>query len=52
MPAETRSALIAQTPLGRAASPEDIASSAVFIASPAAGWVTGQVLQVSGGFLL
>jgi 3-oxoacyl-[acyl-carrier protein] reductase len=41
-----------QTPLGRIAQPDDIAGSAVFLASDAAGWVTGQTLLVNGGLTL
>lgn len=41
--------LIGQTPLGRLGQPEDIASVAVFLASPASGWLTGEVLLASGG---
>lgn len=41
--------LIGQTPLGRFGQPEDIASVAVFLASPASGWLTGEVLLASGG---
>lgn len=41
--------LIGQTPLGRFGQPEDIASVAVFLASPASGWLTGEVLMASGG---
>jgi 7-alpha-hydroxysteroid dehydrogenase len=37
------------TPLGRIADPEDIAAAAVFLASPAASYVTGRVLEVDGG---
>lgn len=39
-------------PLGRLGTPEDIAGAAVFLASGQAGWITGQVLQVSGGHAL
>jgi 7-alpha-hydroxysteroid dehydrogenase len=39
----------AQIPLGRTGTPEDIAASAVFFASPAAAWTTGQFLDVAGG---
>ncbi len=39
----------AALPLGRIARPDDIAGTAVFLASPAAGFVTGQVLHVNGG---
>ena len=41
--------LVALTPLGRAGQPHDIASVAVFLASPDAGWVTGEKLIVGGG---
>jgi NAD(P)-dependent dehydrogenase (short-subunit alcohol dehydrogenase family) len=44
--------LASQTPLGRIGKPEDIASVALFLASPDAAWVTGQALQASGGLLL
>ncbi|MCU1286439.1 MAG: short-chain dehydrogenase/reductase [Acidobacteriales bacterium] len=37
------------TPLGRIAQPDDISGAAVFFASDAAGWVTGQTLLVAGG---
>ncbi|WP_219892873.1 SDR family NAD(P)-dependent oxidoreductase [Aquisediminimonas profunda] len=36
-------------PLGRYGEPEDIAAAVVFMASPAASWVTGQCLFVTGG---
>jgi 3-oxoacyl-[acyl-carrier protein] reductase len=42
-------ATIAQTKLGRIGKPEEIASSAVFLASDLASYVTGQVLRVDGG---
>ena len=42
--------LIAQTPLGRFGQPEDIAPVAVFLASGASAWLTGEVLLASGGF--
>jgi 3-oxoacyl-[acyl-carrier protein] reductase len=41
--------LVAQTPLGRAGRPHDIASVAVFLASDDAGWLTGEHLLVGGG---
>jgi 3-oxoacyl-[acyl-carrier protein] reductase len=40
---------VAQTPLGRAGKPEDIASIAVFLASGEAGWLTGEQLIAAGG---
>ena len=36
-------------PLGRTGTPEDCAAAAVFFASPAAAWTTGQFLDVAGG---
>ena len=36
-------------PMGRYGTPEDIAAAVVFMASPAASWVTGQCLYVTGG---
>jgi NAD(P)-dependent dehydrogenase (short-subunit alcohol dehydrogenase family) len=36
-------------PLGRTGTPEDCAAAAVFFASPAAAWITGQYLDVAGG---
>ncbi len=36
-------------PLGRWGEPEDIADSVAFLCSPAASWITGEVLRVSGG---
>ena len=41
--------LVAQTPLGRAGQPGDIASIAVFLASEDSGWLTGEHLLASGG---
>jgi gluconate 5-dehydrogenase len=39
-----------RTPAGRWAEPDEIAGAAVFLASPAARYVTGQILYVDGGF--
>jgi 3-oxoacyl-[acyl-carrier protein] reductase len=40
------------TALGRFGQPSDIAEVVHFLASPAAGWVTGQIIEASGGFKL
>ena len=45
-------AYVAATPLSRVGRPEDVAASILFLASDAASWITGQVLQASGGFQL
>lgn len=42
-------ALVSRTPLGRAGTPADITGLAVFLASPAAAFVTGHVLACDGG---
>jgi 3-oxoacyl-[acyl-carrier protein] reductase len=39
-----------QTPLGRIGQPRDIAPAAVFLASADSGWITGETLNISGGF--
>ena len=39
-----------RTMIGRIGEPQDIRGAAVFLASPAAGYVTGQTLFVDGGF--
>ncbi len=39
----------AQSPLGRAGQPEDIAPAAVFLASEESSWITGETLVIAGG---
>jgi 3-oxoacyl-[acyl-carrier protein] reductase len=39
-----------QTPLGRIGQPQDVATAAVFFASPDSDWITGETFVVSGGF--
>jgi len=39
----------ANTPMGRPGTVEDIAACALYLASPASGWVTGKIFQVDGG---
>ncbi|MEW2167186.1 SDR family oxidoreductase [Streptomyces sp. NPDC007084] len=51
MTPERRAALLAQTANGRAGTPQDIAGTVLFLASPAASHITGQTLHVNGGAL-
>jgi len=46
---ELAQGILAKTPLGRFGRPEDVAQVAVFLASPAAAYVTGQSIDVDGG---
>jgi 7-alpha-hydroxysteroid dehydrogenase len=44
-----RAAMVAHTPMRRNGTPEDIATAVLFLASPAASWITGKLLEVDGG---
>jgi 3-oxoacyl-[acyl-carrier protein] reductase len=52
LPEAQKAALTAQIPLGRLGSPEDIAEAVAFLASPAAGYITGTELHVNGGMYM
>lgn len=49
LPEEVKSAYLKQIPLGRFGTPEDVASVVEFLASEKAAYVTGQVIEVTGG---
>jgi 3-oxoacyl-[acyl-carrier protein] reductase len=49
---ELRAGVLKGIPLGSFGQPDDIASAAVFLASPAARYITGQVLAVDGGMVM
>jgi 3-oxoacyl-[acyl-carrier protein] reductase len=49
IPPEVLDDIRAQMPLGRAGTPEDVAGIVAFLASTDADWMTGQVLELSGG---
>ncbi|HUQ24941.1 MAG TPA: 3-oxoacyl-ACP reductase FabG [Burkholderiales bacterium] len=52
LPEESRKALLAQIPLGRLGGTEEVAAAVAYLASPAAGYVTGAVLHVNGGMYM
>ena len=49
---ETRDLLAEETPMGRLGQPADVAETIYFLASPAAAFLTGQVLAPNGGFVI
>lgn len=49
LPPEASAKMVAQIPLGRMGSPEDVAALVAFLASPAAAYINGQVVRVDGG---
>lgn len=49
---EQCNALLAAIPLGRLGVPDDIAQAVLFLASPHAGYITGETLHVNGGMLM
>ena len=49
---ELKELIIAQTPLKRIATPEDITGPVIFLASDWSGFMTGQTLYVDGGFVM
>jgi 3-oxoacyl-[acyl-carrier protein] reductase len=49
---ETRKEILQRIPLNRWGQPDDIANAALFLASPAARYITGQVLTVDGGMVM
>ena len=50
--AKSRAAIFATIPLGRVAKPEEIAAPILFLCTPQAGFITGEVFNVNGGAVL
>ena len=48
--AEEKAELTEEIPLGRMGSPEEVAETAFFLAGDGAGYITGQVIPVNGGW--
>ena len=52
LPEARKAALMQQIPLGRLGTPEEIAATVAFLASPEAGYITGAELHVNGGMFM
>jgi 3-oxoacyl-[acyl-carrier protein] reductase len=52
LPEAQRDTMLAQIPLSRLGSGDDIASAVLFLASPAGAYITGETLHVNGGMLM
>ena len=50
--AEARDQMLSQVPLNRPGTAEDVADVVCFLASPAASYITGQVLHIDGGMVM
>jgi 3-oxoacyl-[acyl-carrier protein] reductase len=48
---EVREKLLAQIPMGKLGSPEDVANAVLFLAQPSSGYITGQTINVDGGMV-
>jgi 3-oxoacyl-[acyl-carrier protein] reductase len=47
-----KTALLAQVPLGKLGSAEDVAAAVAFLAGPEAAYITGETLHVNGGMYM
>ncbi len=51
-PPDIREALVGGIPIGREGTPEEVAGAVVFLASPAADYLVGEIIEVNGGQLM
>ena len=49
---EKRRGIVEDIPLGRLGKPEEVAAAVVFLASPGADFITGETINVNGGFVM
>lgn len=52
LPEKVRAEMMAQIPLARFGTPEDVAAVVAFLASEAAGYITGEVIHINGGLIM
>jgi 3-oxoacyl-[acyl-carrier protein] reductase len=52
LPEKVKATMLSKIPLARPGQPEDVAGAVVFLASPDAAYITGQVIHVSGGMYM
>lgn len=49
---DKRRQIISQIPLGRLGKPEEVAETVLFLVSEGASFITGEIIDVNGGFLM
>ena len=52
LPEKVQAEMLAQIPLNRFGTPEDVAAAVAFLASEAAGYITGEVIHINGGLIM
>ncbi len=52
LPEKVQAEMMAQIPLSRFGTPEDVAATVAFLASEAAAYITGEVIHINGGLVM